>query len=98
MSEKKVIKPRCDTNVWLIGHQLPVLDKLNYSNSFPIVDLVIRHLLWLKNKKLSGSCSNTFNEAIQIWFVANFPTSLKRSAVKLLTSYLMRPMQIVIDF
>ena len=88
MSKKKVIKTRCDSNVWLISHQLPVLDKLNCSSCLPTVDLVLSCLFYdLKTNKmeLSQRCSNTIDEVLQIWFIANVPTTQKRNAVAKVT-------------
>ena len=84
MSKKKVIKTRGGTNVWLIGHQLLVLDKLNCSNCLPTVGLILRRLFYyLKTHKieLSQSCSNTFDEVLQTWFIANVLTTQKRNAI-----------------
>ena len=88
MSKKKVIKTRCHSKVWLIGHQSPVLDKLNCSSCLPTVGLVLSRLFYdLKTNKmeLSQRCSNTIDEVLQIWFIANVPTTKKRNAVAKVT-------------
>ena len=67
MSEKKAIKTRCNTNVWLFGHQLPVLDKLSCSRCLPTGGLVLCRLFYdLKTDKteLSQYCSNTIDEIL----------------------------------
>ena len=83
MSKKKIIKTRCDTNVWLIGHQLPVLDKLSCSSCLPIVGLVLCCFYDLKTNKveLLPICSNTIDEVLQIWFIANVLATQKRNAI-----------------
>ena len=70
--------------MWLIGHQLPVLDKLSCLSCLPKIDLVLRRLFYeLKaNKmKLSQKCSNTIDEVLQIWFIPNVPTTQERNAI-----------------
>ena len=70
--------------MWLIGHQLPVLDKLSCSSCLPTVGLALHRLFYdLKTNKmeLSQSCSNTIDEVLQTWFIANVPTTQKRNAI-----------------
>ena len=84
MSKKKVIKTSCDTNVWLIGHQFLVLDKLSCSSCLPTVGLILRRLFYdLKTNEmeLSQSCSNIIDEVLQIWFIANVSIIQKRNAI-----------------
>ena len=91
MLKIKAVKTRSDTNVWLIGQQLLVLDELSCSGCLPTVGLVLRRLFYdLKTNKLSLSqgCSNTVDEVLHMWFIANIPTTQKRNAVaKLKTLY-----------
>ena len=68
--------------MWLIGHQLP--DKLSCSSCLPAVGLFLSCLFYkLKTNEMEllQSCSNTIDEVLQIWFIANVSTTQKKDAI-----------------
>jgi hypothetical protein len=75
---------RAATNVWLVGQQLPVIDKASCGSQLPTVGHVLRRLYHdLKTRKLclSTSCSNVINEVLELWRIANIPTTQKPNAI-----------------
>ena len=84
MSKKTVKRTRSSTSVYLVGQQVPLLDKLSCSNRLPTVGLVLRRLyhdLRTKILTLSRSCSNVVDEVSELWYAANIPTTQKPNAV-----------------
>lgn len=78
------VKTRAETNVWLVGQQLAVLDLLTCSSRLPTVGQIMRRLFYdLKTKKLSlsQSCSNVVDEVLYLWYISHIPTTQKRNAV-----------------
>ena len=79
------VKTRAETNVWLVGQQLAVLDLLTCSDScLPTVGQTMRCLFYdWKTKKLSlsQSCSNVIDEVLYLWYISHIPTTQKRNAV-----------------
>ena len=78
------VKTRAETNVWLVGQQIAVLDLLTCSSRLPTVGQTMRRLFYdLKTKKLSlsQSCSNVVDEVLYLWYISHIPTTQKRNAV-----------------
>ena len=77
------VKTRAETNVWLVGQQLAVLD-MTSSSQLPTVGLTMRRLFYeLKTNKLSlsESCSNVVDGVLYLWYLSHIPTTQKRNAV-----------------